>query len=785
MSTQRSVPFGLYTVVDATGSHKTIKIESAAWATSVPAGSVVVSRLNYSQDYTKFGFITPAGEIRRWKVASDGDIAALQALLTGDYESYGLAYALESSRCWRCNRTLTVPASIHRGLGPDCAQIVDRTENKFTYVLPEQVEGSRPVVAEGTSTTPAPVAPAAAESAEGPNVWLLSEDNVLGVRFGFDSRFNERKDAVKEELRGRWNSANGRWQIVATVENAAAVSQRFAALGLTVEEGLPELFYSLHSQRAVVLEGATAATSDFAPNGLAAGLELMPFQRAGVEQVLKTGRSLIADQMGLGKTVQALAAVAHTEAFPALVICPASLKLNWKREAQRWIPGARVTVLNGTGNLAAAVKGSKAIVVINYENLSKHALADVSWGAVVVDEAHYIKNSKSQRTKAVKAILAKATNARARVLLTGTPVLNRPVELWSLIEALGYAPVFGSFMDFARRYCDAHQTRFGWDFSGATNVLELNERLKANGIMVRRLKEDVLTDLPAKRWAAVPVSMGLDRNIYDAAEADAVAWFAGLPERRARIAQEAGEEWDVAEDNGGLSRDEWIERALNIARTRSEQAEQLVRFEALKTAAWRSKRAGVVEWIENFLEGSDKKLIVFGHHIEVVNDLAKTFRAPKIQGGMTTQAVEEAKARFQNDPECRVIVANLQAGGVGHTLTAASDVAFVEFPWTPALLDQAIDRAHRIGQTDSVTGWLLLADRDGEETIDDEINALLEKKRAVVDAVTDGEEVDSLSGSIQHELAALWSARANPQRLEGWEAQQADRYDRVHFGDGR
>lgn len=1101
---ERSIPFGVYTIVDESGSHKTVRLNRCEWATDLPSGAICASRFDYDQQFRGFAFIMPDGSIRRWRSASDGDIAALQALLTGNYEDYGLAYALESSRCWRCNRMLTVPASIHRGLGPDCAGIVARENNRFTYRLPESVPGALPVqaVAAATTTTSAPVVKPAPAVDPGFDAWFAEGDN-LAIRLTPGSpKFYDQKERVKA-LGGRWNAKDAYWSLPVHAANAAALSRDLAAAGIRVDEYAPGRFWSLAQQVEKNRESSSAATSDFSADGLADGLELMPFQRAGVAHAVNVGRTIIADEMGLGKfqpcetlvatpegwqeigslsigdrvigstgeavtvtgvfpqgvkptyrvtfsdhssveagdehlwtvwyrrggrtwasltltteqlrtrpmlgkldlsktalylpmlsgpiqydaqeplpiepylfgallangtcgrgtpvvtygvddieevrqwlpgvgevverpwashvsfkggavllrelgvavnsaekhipaiyqtatpderiallqglmdadgsitrernkvtyhtisrsladdvvmlvealggiasvrtydrtseqkpveyqvrmrlpewvlpfrlarkaeryrpgthahpmrtvksveytrdadsvciavdapdrlyvtehcilthnTVQALAAIAHEEAYPALIICPASLRLNWRREAQRWVPGAMVSVLGGkgTGSVSGLAQAPKAIVIINYENLGKHDLAAVPWRAIVADEAHYIKEPSSQRSKAVRALFNSAAHARIRLLLTGTPVLNRPVELWPLLEATGHAAAFGNnFMGYAKRYCGARQKHIGrgrmvWDFSGATNIDELHDTLRSSGAMVRRRKEDVLADLPAKRWAVNPLELA-EPEVYEAAEADAIRWFAALPERQSRIARDAGAAWDSGEYDGALSRDDYIEQQINLARVRSEQAEQLVRFEALKTAAWRAKRSAVVDWIREFLDGSDKKLIVFGWHVEVVDALAREFGAPRIQGGMTTAEVEEAKRRFQNDPDCRVIVCNIKAGGVGHTLTAASDVAFVELPWTPADLDQAVDRAHRIGQTESVTGWLLTASLEGRETIEDEIAALLQSKRKVVDAVTDGIESSPVqSRSVLSDLASAWASRA-------------------------
>lgn len=274
--------------------------------------------------------------------------------------------------------------------------------------------------------------------------------------------------------------------------------------------------------------------------------------------------------------------------------------------------------------------------------------------------------------------------------------------------------------------CNAHKTRFGWDFSGATNLEELNERLRAT-CFVRRTKQEVLTELPPKSRAVVPIEID-NRREYDRAEKDVVAW----------LGQQAAKEEAFLASVASLSPSEQA-RAISERRMGAEEtaarAEQLVRIEALKQLSAKGKLEAVSEWVESFSE-TGEKLVIFAHHQAVVEELAQRFNAPSITGQTSVERRQEYVDRFQTDPACRVIVCNIKAGGVGLTLTAASNVAFVELEWTPAAHDQAEDRCHRIGQTDSVTAWYLL----GQGTIDEEIMALIEGKRIVVDAATEGRE---------------------------------------------
>jgi hypothetical protein len=466
-----------------------------------------------------------------------------------------------------------------------------------------------------------------------------------------------------------------------------------------------------HGEQTSLRDLATAKQGTLKVQGL--GGTLYPFQQAGVEYMTRTKRCINADEMGLGKTAEALASLQHTGAFPALIVVPATLKLNWQNEAARWLPGRTVTVLNGT-KPEAFLHGD--IVIINYDVLYawSEVLSLIPWKALVCDEAHYCKDKKARRSQAVKAII-KATAPQYRFFLTGTPLVNRPIEATNLLDLLGYLrPVFGGFMTFAKRYCDATQGRFGWNFGGSNMALlpELNERLRAT-CMVRRLKMDVLTELPAKQRADVPVD--LDPRImaeYYRAQNDVIEWL---------------------QETAGNAR---AERAM--------RAEAIVRINTLRKLIAQAKLKSIVAWAADFT-GYDKKtgtwdedapkLVIFAHHISLQDALQKAFpQAAYIRGDQSKASVEEHKARFQNDPACRMIICSLKAGGFGHTLTAASNVALCECDWSPHTLVQAEDRTHRIGQRDSVTAYYLLA----EGTVDGEMARLLHSKQRVIDAAIDG-----------------------------------------------
>ena len=352
------------------------------------------------------------------------------------------------------------------------------------------------------------------------------------------------------------------------------------------------------------------------------------------------------------------------------------------------------------------------------DSKQKDALSKVGFQSLVFDESHYAKNKDTKRTKALKSLASSIPASGMVLALTGTPVLNRPIELVSQLEIIGRIEEFGGSWNFRKRYCAAKHNGYGWDFTGTSNADELNDLLR-RVCYVRRNKADVLTELPAKgRYTVEAELSGQAMKQYRHAEADTLVWLGG-------------------EGRG------------------SNSAEHLSKITTLKRLAGEGKVEAACEWIDTFLDSTDRKLVVFAHHISVVDAIAERYGNLRVAGKDSAEARQAAVDTFQNDPEHRVIVLNMKAGGVGLTLTAASDVLFVEQGWTPAEHDQAEDRCHRIGQEDNVSAWYLLA----EGTIDDDIFALIEKKRVIVDAVTDGE--DSTETSVLNDLVKTLIARAD------------------------
>ena len=482
-----------------------------------------------------------------------------------------------------------------------------------------------------------------------------------------------------------------------------------AAHGTWVDPEALELLQEVREQHAQA-EGLVALSAGTDAELEVAGLggELKPFQRAGVNYLLTQRRAFLADEQGLGKTIEALAALHADEAFPAVVVCPASLKLNWLAEIERWLPQRSARALVGTGGDGRAraglpVAGAGAdITVVNYDIVAARLdeLRALAPRALVLDESHYCKNAAAKRTKAAQQLASVVPHDGLVLALTGTPVMNRPAELISQLRIIGRLGDFGSGAQFGKR------------FRGADAHLRLHWHLRAR-CFVRRLKIDVLPQLPPKTRSVVPIELDNEHE-YRFAEHDVIAWLRSQP-------------LDL--------------RQLDAKVAAALRAERLVRLNALKQLAARGKLAAALAWIHDFCS-SGERLVVFAKHREIQRAVLERFPRALHILGEDTHADRDASLREFQAPdggaENQLIVCSIEVAGQGLTLTRASNVVFLELDWTPAKHDQAEDRCHRIGQQDAVNATYLLA----AGTIDETIATLLERKRAVIGAVTDGREQD-------------------------------------------
>ena len=419
---------------------------------------------------------------------------------------------------------------------------------------------------------------------------------------------------------------------------------------------------------------------------------LFAHQRAGIAFLLSRRRAILADDMGLGKTRQAIVALREAAPNgPYLVVCPAAVKLNWRREIRLVEADANVQVVDGK----AAWDDGNRWTVVNYDLLGKveGKLLATTWGGIVIDEAHYIKND-SQRTRRVLRLLgvgtgrAPAAEPEAAYLLTGTPMSSRPRDLFNLLKAVRH-PLATSFYSYATQYCAAYDNGYGLDTNGASNLEELAEIV--TGVLLRRTKDEAL-DLPPKLRTWQPVEIA--SKSVGSLEARALDYLAEHPAR-------AGKTWAT------------FLGMLNKAR------------HAVAVA----KAPATVEAIRERLEAGEK-VVAFTSYTAVVDALLAEFgpAAVSITGDDSATRRQAAADAVQGDPSVRLLVGNLQAAGVGLNLTAATHVIFNDLDWVPGNHWQAEDRIYRIGQTRPAFVTYLFA----AGTLDDFVAALLESKARAI-----------------------------------------------------
>jgi SWI/SNF-related matrix-associated actin-dependent regulator 1 of chromatin subfamily A len=356
----------------------------------------------------------------------------------------------------------------------------------------------------------------------------------------------------------------------------------------------------------------------------------------------------------------------------------------------------------------------RPIIIINYEILGAWLkyLLELDPQAVVIDEAHYIKNRTSLRYKTVKLL---CENVPHIVAISGTPLVNRSVELWPVLNLLR-PDVFDSFPDYCWEYSVPEYTPWGWQYTKSKNRKRLHRKLYEL-CMIRRLKKDVYKELPEKVRNIVPVEID-NRGEYEFASKDFLLW---------------------------------LERTKSkSAAKKAKKAKALVMMNYLLRLAAKGKVKQICDWIDNFLEASDEKLVVFTGYRPMINTLMKRYKSlgVVVDGRITGKKRLAACDRFQNDPECRLFFGNYQAAGVGLTLTASFTVLFTDEPWTPGELLQAEDRVHRIGQKRTTMFYYMVA----RSTIEEHRLDLLQSKQTDVSAVLDGTPSSESELSVFDEL---------------------------------
>ena len=438
-----------------------------------------------------------------------------------------------------------------------------------------------------------------------------------------------------------------------------------------------------------------------------------PYQLKGIARGLELKRFMNCDEPGLGKTLQSIATINLADAFPCLVVCPSSLKINWQREWEKFTDKKAMILTDKVRDTWTFFfqTGMHQVFIVNYESLKKYfvqrikkaegwTLRDVEFRnsinlfkSVIIDESHRCKSASTQQAKFCKGI---CTGKEWVIELTGTPVVNRPKDLIPQLAILDRMNDFGGYKPFVDRYCSGQRE--------ASNLRELNFNLWKY-CMFRREKSLVLTDLPDK-IRQVNTCEITNRKEYMDAERDLIMYL---------------QKYKDADDDK-------IAKAM--------RGEVMVRINILRQISARGKVRDVIEFVKDFRENG-KKIILFCSLHEVVDQLKRYFpTAVSVTGRDSQDEKQRAVDAFQNNPKADIIICSIKAAGVGLTLTASSNVAFVEFPWTYADCCQCEDRAHRIGQKDSVTCYYFL----GRRTIDEKVYRIIQEKKNIANAVTGSTE---------------------------------------------
>lgn len=435
--------------------------------------------------------------------------------------------------------------------------------------------------------------------------------------------------------------------------------------------------------------------------------DLKPFQKAGVMEMVKRKNVLLADEQGLGKTIQVVTFInLFKNLFKNIVIvCPSSLKINWARELHNWANLDCFIVKKQKDSFV----GKSNITILSYDVLKslniQDQLEEHKPSLLICDEAHYLKNGNTKRTKVLKKISKLADKI---ILMTGTPLLNRPTEVYSLLRILGIDPFvpYYNYKEFAMRYCEQYNNMWGLNKNAGKNIEELGKTLRASH-MIRRLKKDVLPQLPRKIFKLIVLENdAVVRKLQD----DAKCYIPQI----------------------GIHEMKDLRTPENT--TKLKKAGGVARLSALRRQIAHQKTPESISIIKDMLENVDK-IVVFVYHIKILStifDGLKDYKPVHFNGSMSAKTKQKAVDDFQNKKDVRVFVGQIQAAGVGLTLTAANDVVFVESSWVPGEINQAIDRCHRIGQLNPVTATFLVVDGTIDHVM---LEAVVKKEKTICETL--------------------------------------------------
>lgn len=436
-------------------------------------------------------------------------------------------------------------------------------------------------------------------------------------------------------------------------------------------------------------------------------IKLYPYQKEGVSLIHSfEDRALLADDPGLGKTAQALRWYAKycSHQGPCIVVCPKIVKENWKKEISRFI-GMHAYIMETTKppKFNKGLIPRKSIWIINYDILKdwKKFITQMKPGTFIIDEAHNFQSMLTKRTKAGIEISKRIPSILA---ITGTPINSSPVNIYPIVHIL-WPWKFKSFRKFAYKYTHPEHRPWGWVFKGGRNLKKLNRLLKKMG-MIRRRKKDVLKELPKKIITVTPIE---------------------IPKKEYKEYEEIEKDFS-----------RWIERVSPERAMRVLKAEAIVKMTELRKKAGEIKMKYVREWINNFLESTDQKLIAFGIHKKFVRGLWTEYKgkALLIDGGVVQHKRDHAIRTFTESKDYPLMLANIKAANAGWNGQVASNVLIYEFAWNPTDHEQCIARADRIGQKQTVNATFLVA----KNTIEEDILELNQVKQGYFDEMIDGKK---------------------------------------------
>jgi Superfamily II DNA/RNA helicases, SNF2 family len=426
------------------------------------------------------------------------------------------------------------------------------------------------------------------------------------------------------------------------------------------------------------------------------GLEYLPYQKAGISYAVQRKDTLIGDEAGLGKTVEALGFINLTKPGTVLVVAPATLAFNWKLEAEKWLVDPYEIFVPSTG-AEIIPQGEKLLVITNYEKLvgrmknGEEYETDFAkslkrtWDVAIFDECHALKNPQSKRSQAVLGEFGLMRRSHRTLFLSGTPIENYPKEIWTLAATICPAK-FGDWWAFARRYCglhkEEHDGRTTWVANGSSHLSELQQRLRTT-FMVRRLKHDVLKELPPKRRQLVVLGENVD-------------WSQHPEFRRWKEIYEREYEAALARIESAKTNEEYkkaiksLDAFVGIAFTEMSEFRH-------KTAL--AKLPMCLQYLDDLLRSSPDNIVIFAHHKDVLQKLAQHFGEDAVLLYGDTRMEDRGKAvKLFQEGHKRIFIGGLKAAGSGITLTRANTAVFVEIDWVPATMSQAEDRLCRIGQ---------------------------------------------------------------------------------------